>query len=80
MEKSLSVVSFLRLIQDRGAPSFDIRHTLTSALTYAIPSPATGIGHSILGGFALDSFLRSRSARPVNILTGRDPLGLGLLR
>ena len=38
---------------------------------------ATGIGHTILGGFALDSFLRSRSARPINILTGRDSLGLG---
>ncbi len=64
-------------IQDRGPSSFDIRHTFTSALSYAIPSPSSEIGRKVLGGFALDSFLRSRSARPINILTGRDALGLG---
>jgi hypothetical protein len=63
--------------QDRGPSSFDIRHTFTGAISYNLPAPKTGAGHAILGGFALDSFLRSRSARPVNLLTGRDSLGLG---
>ncbi len=63
--------------QDRGPSTFDVRNTFTGAISYNLPSPATGIGHTILGGFALDSFLRSRSARPINILTGRDSLGLG---
>ncbi len=32
---------------------------------------------ALLGGFSFDSFLRARSARPLNVLTGRDALGLG---
>jgi hypothetical protein len=63
--------------QDRGPSSFDVRHTFTGALSYTIPGPARGISHALLSGFAVDSFLRARSARPVNILTGRDSLGLG---
>ncbi|MBM3762079.1 MAG: hypothetical protein FJW36_17755 [Acidobacteria bacterium] len=31
-----------------------------------------------LGGFAFDSVVRLRTATPVTIVTGRDPLGLGL--
>jgi len=30
------------------------------------------------GGFALDSIVRLRTAAPVTVVTGRDPLGLGL--
>lgn len=63
--------------QDRGPSTFDIRHTFTGALSYNLPSPVNGVAHAVLGGFALDSFLRSRSARPLNVLTGRDSLGLG---
>jgi hypothetical protein len=32
----------------------------------------------VFGGFALDSIVRLRTAPPVNLVTGRDPLGLGL--
>lgn len=63
--------------QDRGPSSFDVRHTFTGAISYELPSPASGMGRTLIHGFALDSFLRSRSARPINILTGRDALGLG---
>lgn len=63
--------------QDRGPSSFDVRHTFTGAVSYELPSPASGIGRALIHGFALDSFLRSRSARPTNVLTGRDALGLG---
>ena len=63
--------------QDRGPSSFDIRHTFTGALSANLPASATGFGHAILGGFALDTFVRSRSSRPLNVLTGRDALGLG---
>ncbi len=65
------------LDQDRGPSSFDIRHTFTGAVSYDLPSPTARIAKALLGGFALDGFLRARSARPVNILTGRDALGLG---
>ena len=54
------------LNQDRGPSSFDIRHTLTAAASYQLPL-----------GIALDGFVRARSARPLNVLTGRDALGLG---
>jgi hypothetical protein len=33
---------------------------------------------ALLGGFALDSILRMRTATPVTVVSGRDPLGLGL--
>ncbi|MBC8165853.1 MAG: TonB-dependent receptor, partial [Bryobacteraceae bacterium] len=67
------------LNQDRGPSSFDIRHTFTGAVSASLPAPRTGISRAVLGGFAIDTFIRSRSARPVNILTGRDALGLGFI-
>ena len=55
---------------DRGPSSFDIRHALTGSTSYQMPKK--------LGGFALDSIVRLRTAAPVTVVTGRDPLGLGL--
>ncbi len=52
---------------DRGPSTFDVRHTLTSAVSYALPWK-----------FGLDGMLRSMSATPVNVLTNRDPFGIGL--
>ncbi|BDC49885.1 cell envelope biogenesis protein OmpA [Bryobacterales bacterium F-183] len=65
---------------DRGPSSFDIRHTFNGTASYEIPvwSTANRAARAILGGFALDSVVRLRTAAPVNIVTGRDPLGLGL--
>jgi hypothetical protein len=64
---------------NRGPSSFDIRHVFTGSASYAIPSLFRGgIGRSIFSGFALDSVVRLRTAAPVNLVTGRDPLGLGL--
>jgi hypothetical protein len=63
--------------QDRGPSTFDLRHTFTAAISANIPAPKVGLPHAVLGGFALDTFLRARSAPPVNILTGQDALGLG---
>jgi hypothetical protein len=64
--------------QDRGPSSFDVRHAFNAAASYAIPSPfAGGAGRAIFGGFSIDAIIRARSATPVNVLSGRDPLGLG---
>jgi hypothetical protein len=52
---------------DRGPSSFDIRHSFTGTASYALPF-----------GFAVDSIVRLRTATPVGVFTGRDPLGLGL--
>jgi hypothetical protein len=65
-------------LQDRGPSSFDVRHAFNAALSYALPSPfADGVGKAIFSGFGLDAIVRARSATPVNVLSGRDPFGLG---
>lgn len=64
---------------DRGPSAFDVRHTLAGALSSEIPSPADGkLARLLLGGFAVDTILRLRTAPPVTVLTGRDVLGFGL--
>jgi hypothetical protein len=64
--------------QDRGPSSFDVRHALNASVSYNIPSPfANGIGRAVFGGFGMDAIFRARTATPVNVLTGRDPFGLG---
>lgn len=64
---------------DRGPSSFDIRQTFTGTASYEIPTLMRNrTTKAILGGFALDSVVRLRTATPVTAVTGRDPLGLGL--
>jgi len=64
---------------DRGPSSFDIRHTFTGTGSYEIPvRMANRFAKAVLGGFAVDSVVRLRTATPVAVVTGRDPLGLGL--
>jgi hypothetical protein len=65
--------------QDRGPSSFDIRHAFTGSASYEIPTLSSHrAARAILGGFALDSVIRLRTASPVTAVTGRDTLGLGL--
>jgi hypothetical protein len=64
--------------RDRGPSDFDARHQFSGALSYNVPSPFRGgAGRAVLGGFAVDAIYRARTATPVNVLTNRDPLGLG---
>ena len=64
---------------DRGPSSFDIRHGFTGSASYELPRfKSNPAARAILGGFALDSVVRLRTAAPVTAVTGRDPLGLGL--
>lgn len=65
-------------LQDRGPSAFDVRHNFAGAASYELPSPAEGAPRALLGGFALDLIARLRTATPVTVVTGRDPLGLGL--
>jgi hypothetical protein len=54
---------------DRGDSDFDIRHSFTAGLAYALPSPRGKRAiRAMLGGWSLDSFLLARSAPPVNIV------------
>ncbi|MCS7026103.1 MAG: carboxypeptidase regulatory-like domain-containing protein [Bryobacteraceae bacterium] len=64
---------------DRGPSSFDIRHSFTGTASYEVGRNFSNrAARALLGGFALDSVLRLRTATPVTVISGRDPLGLGL--
>lgn len=64
---------------DRGPSSFDIRHGFNGSASYEIPSPwSSKAAKAVLGGFAMDTIMRIRTAAPVLVVTGRDALGLGI--
>ncbi|MCW5962394.1 MAG: TonB-dependent receptor [Bryobacterales bacterium] len=64
---------------DRGPSEFDIRHAFTGSATWELPALGNSrFLQSVTGGFAFDSVVRFTSALPVNIISGRDVLGLGL--
>jgi len=54
---------------DRGDSDFDIRHSFTAGVTYALPTPDWNkFSHATLGGWSVDAFVLARSAPPVNIV------------
>ena len=71
-EASNFIVSTLGPNQNRGASDFDIRHTFSAAVTYAVPKSRaeSRLVHGILDGWFLDSIIQARSAPP---LTAFDP-------
>src|SRR5580692_7916724 len=64
---------------ERGPSDYDIRNTFAGAVSYDIPSPRDGIAKPILGGWSTDSIIYTRSASPVNVVTGQDPFNTGFL-
>lgn len=62
---------------DRGPSAFDVRHSVTGALSYDLPSPSGQLSRALFGGFGVDLGYRGRSALPVNVVIGTDPLGIG---
>jgi hypothetical protein len=66
------------LVLERGPSDFDIRHTLSAAVSYGIPRLRhDGISNAIIGHWSVDSIFYARSATPVNVVTGKDPYHLG---
>jgi len=54
---------------DRGDSDFDIRHSFTAGVTYALPPPEWNkFARATLGGWSVDAFFLARSAPPVNII------------
>jgi len=54
---------------DRGNSDFDIRHSFTAGVTYALPTPEWNkFAKSTLGGWSVDAFVLARSAPPVNVI------------
>jgi hypothetical protein len=58
---------------ERGSSDYDIRHTFSSAISYDIPGPGSGVWKSILGNWSTDSIIYARSSTPVNVVTGLNP-------
>jgi hypothetical protein len=56
---------------DRGNSNFDVRHSVSAALTYSIPNVhGDKTARAILGDWSLDTFLTARSATPVDLAGG----------
>ena len=56
---------------ERGNASFDVRHNLSAALVYNVPTPTSrGVIHRILRDWSLYSIVTAQSGRPVNIRAG----------
>jgi hypothetical protein len=64
---------------DRGASDFDIRHSLTGALSYAVPAPAfLGRAGRVAGGWTLGAMFYARSGFPVDIMTSETLNGFAV--
>jgi Carboxypeptidase regulatory-like domain/TonB dependent receptor len=64
---------------DRGDSGFDVRHSFTGAVIYALPAPgANGVLHKILENWSLDNFVIIRSAPPVDIVGAQISAGVGV--
>ena len=56
------------LNSNRGPSDFDIRNTLTAALTYDLPIPKSNrLAQSVLGNWSLQTIVETRSALPLNV-------------
>lgn len=59
------------LTQQRGSSDYDVRHAFSLALTYDIPAPYKNrFASALLRSWSTDSIFRTRSAFPVNVITG----------
>ena len=56
---------------DRANSDFDIRHSVTAGVTYAVPLPEwNSFARATLGGWSVDTFLLARTAPPVDLTSG----------
>ena len=63
--------------RDHASSDFDLRHSLTAAVTYEFPVRPAGIGRW-LGGWAIDSLVRARSGFPISVLVNEQYQGIAL--
>jgi hypothetical protein len=64
---------------DHASSDFDVRHSLTAALSYAFPGRAAHtIANRLLSNWAIDAVVRVRTGFPITILDAEDSTGLGL--
>jgi hypothetical protein len=64
---------------DHASSDFDVRHSLTAALSYAFPeSVARTAARRLLGGWGIDAVVHARSGFPITVLDTEDVTGLGM--
>jgi len=62
--------------QDRGPSDFDIRHSLTAAVTYSVLGVRlSSFANSLLNDWSVDFIVRARTAAPVNVVLRSDLIG-----
>jgi hypothetical protein len=76
LESSLNILSkAYDPSRDRGPSDFDIRHTLSAAVTYDIPKlHRSRLLSSLVNSWVVDAILRVNSAPPLNLIAGGRPL------
>jgi hypothetical protein len=62
----LLIVGSFNTRTERGPSTFDVRHSLSGAFSYDLPSPRHG--GAFLRDWSLDAIFRARTATPVNIV------------
>jgi len=55
---------------DRGPSEFDVRHRLTLAAVWDLPSPKEGVMKQVLGGWKLNPLVALQSGRPFDVDCG----------
>jgi hypothetical protein len=65
--------------EERASSDYDIRQTLSGAISWNIPAPRGAIGKRIFGNWSMDSIVYARTGLPVNVVTGLDTFGTGFL-
>lgn len=65
----LVFVGSLDRAAERGPSTFDVRHSLSAAVSYDLPSPGPRArGRALLRDWSLDAIFRARTATPVNVI------------
>jgi len=60
---------------DRGSSTYDIRQTVSAAISYNVPAPRIGMWKAVFGNWSTDSIIYARTAPPVNVVTGQNTFG-----
>ena len=58
---------------ERGPSDYDVRSSLSGAVSWDIPGPERGVLKKAFAGWSADSIFYSRTAPPVNVVTGNNP-------
>ncbi len=63
--------------RDRGSSDFDVRHSLSAALSYTIKPRSGSWLRRVQGGWELDGIVKARSGFPITALSSEFALGIG---